>query len=115
MDDPLMRPLKRGEIGVSFFQTGAREILPEDDFVLLDRNFQPGDICKRNINDVQSGVVISLKARGRVEHVISHERLEEWVTVHDLEPPTEAEIGDYVGSSCCTILYTTYVNCSGYI
>jgi ubiquitin-conjugating enzyme E2 O len=51
--DPLMRSLKQGEIGVSFF-TGdvARDICKQSDFVLLDRNFQVGDAVKRSFERV---------------------------------------------------------------
>lgn len=59
--DPLMRPLKHGEVGVSFFTTSAdtpqREILPESKLELLDRMYQPGDLLKRSIDDVRSGIV----------------------------------------------------------
>lgn len=69
--DPLMRPLKHGEVGVSFFSTTTdlpqREILPESKLMLLDRMYQPGDLLKRSIDDVRSGVVtrslLSLQAK----------------------------------------------------
>lgn len=56
-----MRPLTHGEVGVSFFARGldlpVREILPESKLTLLDRMYQPGDLLKRSIDDVRSGIV----------------------------------------------------------
>ena len=61
--DPLLRPLKHGEVGVSFYPTSGgpdhhhREILDESKLKLVDRMYQPGDLLKRSIDDVRSGVV----------------------------------------------------------
>lgn len=56
-----MRPLKHGEVGVSFFARGLdlpqREILSEPKLTLLDRMYQPGDLLKRSVDDVRSGIV----------------------------------------------------------
>ncbi|KAG7450676.1 uncharacterized protein BT62DRAFT_927948 [Guyanagaster necrorhizus] len=96
-DDPLMRPLERGEVGVTFLSEGsAREILPESELTLVDRTLQPGDYCKRSIDDVHSGVVTNIRVRGRLEHVISGEPVEGWRNSDQVVPAMEAEIGDYV-------------------
>jgi len=55
--DPLMRPLKQGEVGVSYFPRPSREILAEAQLDLVDRMYQPGDLLKRSVDDVASGVV----------------------------------------------------------
>ncbi|KAF8640906.1 hypothetical protein AX17_000554 [Amanita inopinata Kibby_2008] len=95
--DPLMRPLNHGEVGVSFLADGgSREILPESALRLVDRTLNPGDYCKRNIDDVHSGVVTNLHVRGRIEHAITGEQVEEWWTANDLERKADAEIGDHV-------------------
>jgi ubiquitin-conjugating enzyme E2 O len=91
-----MRPLKRGEVGVSFFPSGRREILPESDFILVDRSFQPGDFCKRSIDDVRSGVITAIEVKGILEHAISGSPVEGWKSMEDLEIRKEADIGDYV-------------------
>lgn len=52
-----MRPLKPGEVGVSFYPQGAREILPESELNLVDRVYQPGDLLKKSIDDVRAGIV----------------------------------------------------------
>lgn len=56
-----MRPLSHGEVGVSFFLRDGdlppREILPESKLMLLDRMYQPGDLLKRSVDDVRSGIV----------------------------------------------------------
>ncbi|KAG6821345.1 hypothetical protein H0H93_014142, partial [Arthromyces matolae] len=97
LTDPMMRPLRPGEVGVSFLVNGGeREILPESELTLIDRSIQPGDFCKRSIDDFQSGVVTNVHVKGRVEHVISGETVEGWKTVDDLETRLDAEIGDYV-------------------
>jgi ubiquitin-conjugating enzyme E2 O len=70
--DPLLRPLKHGEVGVSFFAAPSdrpqREILPESKLVLLDRIYQPGDLLKKSIDDVRSGIVTRYGMHGRLTH-----------------------------------------------
>lgn len=92
-----MRPLQLGEVGVSFLTDGGeREILPEADLRLVDRTIQPGDFCKRSVDDAQSGVVTNVHVKGRIEHVINGESLSGWRTLDELESSVDAEIGDYV-------------------
>ncbi|KAG6840353.1 hypothetical protein C0991_007280 [Blastosporella zonata] len=93
----MMRPLQPGEVGVSFLSDGGeREILPESELILVDRNIHPGDFCKRTIEHMQSGVVTNVHVKGRIEHVISGEPVEGWKTMEDIETKLEADIGDYV-------------------
>jgi ubiquitin-conjugating enzyme E2 O len=92
----MMRPLERGEVGVSFFPSGNRDIIPEINLILVDRIFQPGDYCKRSVDDVRSGVVTSVDIKGRLEHAISGVPLEGWKSICDLESLADADIGDYV-------------------
>ncbi|PFH54811.1 hypothetical protein AMATHDRAFT_38056 [Amanita thiersii Skay4041] len=95
--DPLMRPLKRGEVGVSFLANGGeREILPESALRLVDRTLNPGDYCKRNVDNVHSGVVTNLHVRGRLEHAITSEKIDHYWTAQDLDRKADAEIGDHV-------------------
>ncbi|KAK7064351.1 isocitrate lyase [Favolaschia claudopus] len=103
--DPLMRPLTRGEVGVSFYRQDAetntrrefeRQILPESELLLVDRTFHPGDVCKRSIDHMQSGVIVHASVNGRCEHVVSGERLEGWTTLDELSDRTYAEVGDFV-------------------
>ncbi|KAF9527796.1 hypothetical protein CPB83DRAFT_855638 [Crepidotus variabilis] len=95
--DPLSRPLVQGEVGVAFSShAGRREIINGSDIQLVDRAFQPGDICKRAGHEVQSGVIADIKVRGRVRHAISQEELDRWLTVDDLKTRSDAEVGDYV-------------------
>ena len=91
-----MRPLEKGEVGVSFFPNGIREILPESEFTLVDRMFQPGDLCKRSIDNVRSGVITSVDVKGRLEHAISGEPVLDWKSMNDIETPADVDIGDYV-------------------
>ncbi|KAF8167745.1 hypothetical protein B0H34DRAFT_740587 [Crassisporium funariophilum] len=95
--DPLMRPLAYGEVGVTFLTHGStREILSQSDLRLVDRTLQPGDYCKRSIDDVRSGVVTNVKVKGRIAHAISAVPVDGWRTMDDLEDRGDAEIGDYV-------------------
>lgn len=93
-----MRPLQRGEVGVSFLSEAVdkREILPESELRLLDRTSQPGDFVKRNVDDIQSGVILDVRVKSRLEHVISKEPVDGWKTLEDLNTDRAAEIGDYV-------------------
>ncbi|KAJ7275196.1 hypothetical protein B0H12DRAFT_1227721 [Mycena haematopus] len=103
--DPLMRPLHRGEVGVSFYrddpdtntrQEFDRQILPESELELVDRTFHRGDFCKRSLDDVRSGVVTNARVNGKCEHVVSGERIESWTKLEELSDRTYAEVGDYV-------------------
>lgn len=95
--DPLMRPLSHGEVGVSFLSDGnEREILPESALRLIDRSLSVGDYCKRNIDEVCSGVVTNVHVRGRVEHVVTGEAVDGWCSIADFERKRDADIGDHV-------------------
>lgn len=117
--DPLLRPLEYGEVGVSFYPTNGgpdhhhREILPESKLRLVDRMYQPGDFLKRSVDDVRSGVVTrcvtmfflislsssahdSIEVKGRLEHAISGAEIDGWRTMSDLECYIDVDMGDYV-------------------
>ena len=93
--DPILRPLKRGEVGVTWLSTGEHEILPETDFVLSDRLFQLGEFCKASINDVASAVVTNVNMRIRVAHAVSGEELPGWHTLDEFAP-RPADVGEYL-------------------
>ncbi|KAF8514320.1 hypothetical protein BU17DRAFT_52682, partial [Hysterangium stoloniferum] len=94
--DPLLRPLVPGEIGISFVPHQRREIVSQGEFELLDRTFQPGDVCKRDLQVVESGVVVSSEVEARLEHVITRVALEGWIPASVLEPASDVFVGDYV-------------------
>lgn len=94
--DPLMRPLTRGEVGVSFLPGGLREIVSESEYELVDRTFQPGDYCKRSLDDVRSGVVVTTHLNARLVHAISSEPLKGWRNIKDLRHASSVNAGDYV-------------------
>lgn len=91
-----MRPLNRGEIGVSFFPGGVRDIVLESDYELVDRTFQPGDYCKRSIDDLRSGVVTSIETQARLVHAISGQEVDGWRNIKELRRVTDVDAGDYV-------------------
>lgn len=94
--DPLMRPLTRGEVGVSFLPGGLREIVLESEYELVDRTFQTGDYCKRSLDDVCSGVVVGTHAQARLVHAISGESVQGWRNVKDIRHAASVNAGDYV-------------------
>ncbi|TFK30803.1 hypothetical protein FA15DRAFT_662855 [Coprinopsis marcescibilis] len=95
--DPLLRPLKQGEVGISnLSHVEGREIIDESEVILIDRGLQIGDFCKRSVDDVRSGVVTDVKVKARLAHVISGEVVEGWKTNEDLLEKQGADVGDYV-------------------
>ncbi|KAG8872742.1 hypothetical protein FRB97_007396 [Tulasnella sp. 331] len=95
-EDSLDRPLVRGEIGVSYLASGELEIVEEQEFHLVDRALQQGDIVKRNVHDLQSGVVLDTKVEIKVEHAVSQIEYGTWVSSEEFEPSTDIFLGDYV-------------------
>ncbi|KAL1940019.1 hypothetical protein VTO73DRAFT_9354 [Trametes versicolor] len=94
--DPLMRPLVQGEVGVSYFPKPMREIVPEDTLELVDRLYQPGDLLKRSVDDVRSGVVTRTHVKGRLEHAVSSFSLPGWKSMEEIESAVEIDMGEYV-------------------
>ncbi|GJJ10039.1 hypothetical protein Clacol_004265 [Clathrus columnatus] len=94
--DPILRPLSPGEIVVSFFPTHWRDIVLESDFDLVDRNFQIGDVCKKDIQAVESGVIVASEVQAKVSHVITHVPLEGWFESQRFETANDIFIGDFV-------------------
>lgn len=94
-----MRPLAYGEVGVTYLSrdmAGQRAIFHERELQLVDRILQPGDYCKRSIDDVQSGVVLNFETRARIVHAISGEEVPGWYRREDMEDRVYADTGDYV-------------------
>jgi ubiquitin-conjugating enzyme E2 O len=81
---------------VSWLDTGNREILSETALELVDRTFQSGDFCKRNIEDIRSGVIANIEVKAKLVHAISEEPVEGWKTLADIEGAAEVFLGDYV-------------------
>ncbi|KAI1796055.1 hypothetical protein LXA43DRAFT_1160458 [Ganoderma leucocontextum] len=94
--DPLLRPLVQGEVGVSYFPRPVREIITEDKLSLVDRMYQPGDLLKRSVDDVRSGIVTSTNVKGRLEHAISGQTVPGWKTMDEIETAVEVDMGDLV-------------------
>ena len=107
-----MRNLNPGEVGVAYYPMGRREICSEDEFELLDRTFRPGSVCKHFQEDTMSGIVLSTDVRVRLQHAITHELLDRWVSLNETNPGHELEVGDHiiyddwVGQVCLFILPT---------
>ena len=91
-----MRPLDRGQFGAAKVADGERVIQHEEDYILIDRSFQPGDFCKRAIDDLQSGVVVSVEVEGRLSQAVSRKDLPGWKSLDDLQGVVDVDVGDYV-------------------
>ena len=94
--DPLMRPLQRGEVGVSFYPNSSRDILPESSLKLLDRPLQTGDLCKRRYEDVQAAVVTRVNVRFKLSHAVTGQVLDEWMTMDRIKDNDDIAVGDFV-------------------
>ncbi|KAI0371562.1 hypothetical protein BV20DRAFT_965322 [Pilatotrama ljubarskyi] len=94
--DPLMRPLVQGEVGVSYFPRPVREIVSEDVLELVDRMYQPGDLLKRSVDDVRSGVVTSTHVEARLEHAVSGQTIPGWKSMDEVDSAVEIDMGEYV-------------------
>ncbi|CDO77016.1 hypothetical protein BN946_scf184380.g1 [Trametes cinnabarina] len=94
--DPLMRPLVQGEVGVSYFPKPIREIVSEDALELVDRLYQPGDLLKRSVDDVKSGVVTNTYVRARLEHAVNGQPIPGWKTMDEVESAVDIDMGEYV-------------------
>lgn len=96
-EDLNLRRLQPGEVLVAYHSPpGHREILLEADLNLVDRMFQLGDLCKRNIDDLQSGVVVRVETQAQLHHAISGERVEGWFKLEDMQEDEDVCVGDYV-------------------
>ncbi|KAI0832769.1 hypothetical protein BC628DRAFT_1415018 [Trametes gibbosa] len=94
--DPLLRPLVQGEVGVSYFPKLTREIVSEDTLELVDRLYQPGDLLKRSVDDVQSGIVTRTNVKVRVDHSINGQAVPGWLSKDEIEAAVEIDMGEYV-------------------
>jgi hypothetical protein len=94
---PIYRPLKSGEFGVSFLADRLqRDIKPDNELRLVDRTLRTGDLCKRTIDDLRSGVVLNARVKGRIAHTISGQEISGWKTRADLVQSYQPELGEYV-------------------
>ncbi|KAJ1301645.1 hypothetical protein OPQ81_008888 [Rhizoctonia solani] len=94
--DPLERPLKKGEFGITDIEHRTRHIVPESEYELVDRTFRVGDVCKRGIDDVASAVVLDVRCELRLKHAISGVPVEGWVPGDEVENKPGVMLGDYV-------------------
>lgn len=105
---------QRGEIGVSYLPTGKREIVLESDFAIVDRSFHGmsllikswrqvltlrprltrpliivGDVCKRSVNDVRSGIILHSEVAARLLHAITGQHVRDPVPHNKLKPSVD--------------------------
>ncbi|KAG8719942.1 hypothetical protein FRC08_001603 [Ceratobasidium sp. 394] len=94
--DPLDRPLKKGEFGITDIELRTRHIAPESEYELVDRTFRVGDVCKRGIDDVESAVVLDVRCELRLKHAISGVEVPKWIDGEAVEGKPGVMLGDYV-------------------
>lgn len=92
----MLRPLNKGEFGISFLNTRDRQILPEEGWELVDRNLQAGDIVKRSFESVESGTIVGSKVHVLLSHAITGVSKTSWVDTDELKPNVGIFHGDYV-------------------
>lgn len=71
-------------------------IVPESTLSLFQREFLTGDIVKRSLANIESAVVIESKSEVRLEHVMSKQKVEEWVPYDLLKGAMVLEARDRV-------------------
>lgn len=76
--------------------TGGLEVFPELSLQLFERAFLKGDFVKHSLEDAESAVVVEVMTECLVEHVISGERLSEWVPWSKLRNAVKIEAKDKV-------------------
>ena len=109
---------------MSYFPRPVREITTEDKLALVDRMYQPGDLLKRSVDDVRSGIVTrcvvcslplphassyalyanrrlrsrfcSTTVKGHLEHAVSRQSIPGWKTIDEVETAVEVDMGDLV-------------------
>ncbi len=57
---------------------------------------QRGDLVKRTVHDVTSGVVTGASVEVQVEHAVGMDQYSGWIASEDLENAMDLYIGDFV-------------------
>ncbi|CAK9781769.1 hypothetical protein CC85DRAFT_267536 [Cutaneotrichosporon oleaginosum] len=89
-------PLVRGEVVVSDVMTGDLKVMSEMDLELFERPFVKGDFVKHSLMDAESALVIDVQTECMIEHVISGERISQWVPWDKLRNAVRIEAKDKV-------------------
>lgn len=76
--------------------TGELEAVPELSLQLFERAFLKGDLVKHSLEDAESAVVVEVETHCLLEHIISGERLSEWVPWSKLKNAVKIEAKDKV-------------------
>ncbi|BEJ15510.1 hypothetical protein CspHIS471_0501150 [Cutaneotrichosporon sp. HIS471] len=88
--------LVRGEVMISNVLNGALEVASELDLELFERAFLKGDFVKHSLMDAESALVVDVQTECLIEHVISGERLSQWVSWEKLRNAVRIEAKDKV-------------------
>ncbi|PWY97309.1 hypothetical protein BCV70DRAFT_228640 [Testicularia cyperi] len=92
----LDRQLKETEVGVLWYPSGDRQIVPVDELELRDRPFMLGSICKRKLTDAQSGVVTATSSTLKLQHIFSKDEIDHPVPSEDVVKSIAINHGDHV-------------------
>jgi ubiquitin-conjugating enzyme E2 O len=58
--------------------------------------FGSGDLCKRNVDDIPSGIIASVDCKVMLSHAINDTPVQGWRSLDELEDPKDVELGDFV-------------------
>lgn len=75
---------------------GGLEVASEFDLDLFERAFLKGDFVKHSLLDAESALVVEVHTECLLEHVISGERLHQWVPWNKLRNAVKIEAKDKV-------------------
>lgn len=90
-------PLAEGEVPPPDYSDNPLQVRHEKEYELLDRLLQPGDIVKFSHLNPESGIVTAVDIACKLRHVLTHEKLDEWVSHKLLEGAMKVEVGDRCG------------------
>jgi hypothetical protein len=71
-------------------------IVPESSLLLYQREFLKGDVVKRSLVAVESAVIVDIRTEVQLEHIMSRERLRNWVPFDKLRNGMAIEARDKV-------------------
>ncbi|GMK56130.1 hypothetical protein CspeluHIS016_0211860 [Cutaneotrichosporon spelunceum] len=90
------QPLVRGEVMISDVMNGTLQVVSEFDLELFERAFLKGEFVKHSLMDAESALVVDVETECLIEHVISGERLSQWVPWGKLRNAVRIEAKDKV-------------------
>ena len=85
-------------------KTSWLAIVSESSLILYQREFLKGDIVKRSLVSIESAIVVDINTEVQVEHVVTKERIRDWIPYRKLknalplEPRDKVVYDEWVGT-----------------